>query len=138
MNKTEWVERATSKTSDRPTLKRINFEDGLIVATDGFRLHVAKDDDLPYPKWQEKVIEAIEHKNDGVYITLDAEYLRDAIQGGHSVILHITAFNEPIEINTISYGDEKNYALIMPKIVGPENKAIKDFWRPIEKSEEEN
>jgi len=139
MNKTEWVERATAKDSDRPTLKRINFEDGLIVATDGFRLHVAKDDNLPYPKWRDGVSEVIENKESGIYIMLDAEYLKDAIQGGHSVILHVTEFDKPIELNVISYGDRTNYALIMPKVTGEEaNKVIKDFWRPVEKGKETN
>jgi hypothetical protein len=139
MNKTEWVERATSKTNDRPTLKRINFEDGLIVATDGFRLHVTQDDNPPYPKWREKVSEVFERKNDGIYVMIDGEYLRDAIEGGHSIILHVTAFNEPVELNVVSYGDKKNYAMIMPKVVGPEaNKAIDDFWRPIKENKEQN
>ena len=130
MDKYEWLRKATVSNDERPALRRVHFEDGLAIATDGFSLHVTTAE--TYPDWR-SVMESIDPEA-GIYVMVDARKLIKAIEGMDTVILHVSEPMKPIEISgkgdNENGDDEKFYAVVMPMRSGRDDDPESDFWRP--------
>ena len=122
----EWVRLAVSKDKNRPNINRIYADDGMLVATDGWRLHAtSKGEKYPDVK---SMIEKIANREDAKTIVLDANNLREALPKTGEVVLRLVDYKTAIEVYWKS-GTLEHYALVMPTREGEASPEIK--WRPL-------
>lgn len=130
MNNTDFLQRAVG----RDTYGRVFEDDGLSVATDGFRLH-ATNHGRAFPNWQkinQDIGEAV------VAICVDAAFLRDALPESGAVVLVAREHKREAgkHVIEVGYKDSRGdcYAVIMPL---ERRNGGNDIWRPFTEGEPE-
>jgi len=142
----KYVQRAASRDTDFPVLNGVNSADAHIEATDGFRLHAARQPVEKRGVLDRDSLEPVEgafpdvgrvvarQGKPVVTITLDAQYLHQATMGmTGTVTLRVHGPAKPLEVLGVLGKEEiEAYALIMPMFVNPDKREVEHSWRPWE------
>lgn len=134
MDSKDWLESAKTRDDDRPIFDRTEHKDGLSIAGDGHRFHVAEDDLKEYVDWK-SILRKVKPISKGITVAFNPKYLINALTGLDNVaVLHVSGRGDFIEISgTVSqrYSPDKTkcYAIIAAMSDGREPHQL---WRPIE------